>query len=996
MRSTTPPRDPDVPGGCTPGPQAGERTAMGSAGRAEDGAMACRFALIGGTAGERDGLQTAAAAAGHAAAAAPPLAENPALPTVLADASAAILLAGPGADGLPTVAALKAVTAAYPTVLVVDPDAMAGARRLRACGVARIVARIGDDAWIAEAVDVAGQLADLAGAIAAVQRFTDDDAALRSLIEGSSAGIAMIDTRHRVVAASSAFEQMLGYADSGLVGRLYTELIDDGEYPDYLKNAAALARGEDPPLAIERRFRRRDGSLLSGLINLTSRPTAEAGRLAIIVVQDVGALRRSEQALNNTERRLRQAENIAGVGHWEQRGPGAPLICSDSLHTLFALSPLDDMVPERLLSTVVADDRQRAARVFSDFGAERDLEFRILTGDGETRHLACRVRPLDAEAATSGPVGNFCIVMDITRLKLAELSLEKERNFVSTVLDSEAVLLMVLDPDGHVVRWNKALSELSGYGFAEVRDLRIQDFLLPPHESETATADLRRLVDNGEPATAETLILQKDGGVRIVAWSNTLVRNGEGTVDYVVSTGIDVTERKRAEAVIRHQANYDSLTGLPNRTLFQDRLTQAIASARRTDSRFALFYIDLDRFKSINDTLGHRAGDQLLVEAARRLETGVRETDTVARLGGDEFTVIVYDLSAASECEAVARKVLDRLGAPYPIGRGEEFITCSIGITVFPDDGDTSETLMRNADLAMYRAKELGRNGHVLFDVQLNVTAVRRKELERELRQAVDEQGLSLAFQPIVAAATGRIVSVEALLRWHHPRHGSIRPDIFIPIAEETGLIIPLGEWVLRTACETVRAWRDAGLPPVTIGVNVSTLQFHQQDFPGVVRRILRETGLSPDRLALEITESLMMEDIQIAIDQLAALQKAGVHISVDDFGTGYSSLSYLKRLPVNSLKIDRSFIMGLPGDEEDAGLVRAVIAMAHGFHLPVIAEGVETRAQLEFLSSLGCDLAQGYLFGKPVPADELALQLTAGGQPLADVQPGIRPPSLA
>ncbi len=940
-----------------------------------------RVLLVGGAPDERARLSAAAATTDLPLSQYPDLAAVPAA-TAGGGTSVLVVLGGPAAVGLPDRAVLTAACADRPCVLVVDDTDLARAADLRACGIDRILVRTDGGRWIDEAIALAARLGRIQGTRREVDRFVAENADLQSLILRASAGVAMIDLAHCVVAASPAFELMMGYAEVGVVGRIYTDLLSPVEHAAYLRNAAAMARGESLPAAIERRFLRRDGTELSGLVRLTSCPVeGGSSTAAVIVVQDVSELKRSEQALAKSEQRLRQAEAIADMAHWEQRGPEAPLVASHALHLLFGVPAAESLTPDRLVQAVVEEDRPQVHRLFSEYGGDQDCEFRVRHAEGDIRHLACRVRPLDAEVGADETAGNFCIVLDITRLKLAEVSLENERNFVSTVLDSEAVLLMVLDPLGRVVRWNKALSELSGYAFREVRDLRIQDFLLPPHESETAGADLTRLIETGEPANAETLILQKDGGVRIVAWSNTLVRNPQGQVDYVVATGIDVTERKRAEAVIRHQANYDSLTGLPNRTLFQDRLTQAIAAARRADSRFALFYIDLDRFKSINDTLGHRAGDQLLVEAARRLETGVRETDTVARLGGDEFTVIVYDLASPVECEAVARKVLDRLGAPYPIGRGEEFITCSIGITVFPNDGDTSEILMRNADLAMYRAKELGRNGHVLFDDQLNVTAVRRKELERELRQAVDEQGLTLAYQPIVSTPTGRIVSVEALLRWIHPIHGNVRPDIFIPIAEETGLIIPLGEWVLRTACEAARRWSDAGMPSVSVGVNVSTLQFHQEDFPNAVRRILRETGLPPDRLALEITESLMMEDIQIAIEQLAVLQKAGVHISVDDFGTGYSSLSYLKRLPVNSLKIDRSFVMGLPDDEEDAGLVRAVIAMAHGFHLPVIAEGVETSEQLEFLSSLGCDLAQGFLFSKPVPADDLARQLAAGSQ---------------
>ncbi len=612
--------------------------------------------------------------------------------------------------------------------------------------------------------------------------------------------------------------------------------------------------------------------------------------------------------------------------------------------------------------------------------AGRTEEWRYRRQDGQCVWAAVNVAWTPDDSSQDTPC--IVVVQDITAQRQAEAALTRERNFVDAVLDSEAALLLVLDREGCVIRWNRACSELTGYSFAEVRGKRVFDFLLTQEDSRTMRGWFDDPTGASVPAQHESIILQKDGTVRIVDWSNSVLHTPTGQTNYVVASGIDITERKRAEAVIRHQANYDALTGLPNRSLFLDRLSQAITATKRSGTLLAVMFIDLDRFKSVNDTLGHRAGDQLLAEAARRLETCLRSSDTVARLGGDEFTVVVSNLSDAADIETVARKILRELAIPYSLDGREEFITCSIGITLYPDDADSVEGLLRNADIAMYRAKDAGRNGFVLFQPEMNANAVKRRELERQLRQTLDESGFALHYQPIVESATGRMVGVEALLRWPHPDHGMVPPDVFIPIAEETGLIIPLGEWVLRTACAQACRWDAEGLSGLGVSVNVSAMQCQQFDYPRLVTEVLRETGLSADRLTIEITESLMLNDERQANHRLHALREIGVHLSVDDFGTGYSSLSYLKRLPIDGLKIDRSFIMDITTDADDAVVVDAIIALAKSFGIHVVAEGVETAEQLHFLRSRECAFAQGYLFSRPVPPEALAKAIGAGEVP--------------
>jgi diguanylate cyclase (GGDEF)-like protein/PAS domain S-box-containing protein len=455
-------------------------------------------------------------------------------------------------------------------------------------------------------------------------------------------------------------------------------------------------------------------------------------------------------------------------------------------------------------------------------------------------------------------------------------------------------------------------------------------------------------------------------------------QEADGSRRFLGTYGVarDISERKKAEATITFQAYHDLLTGLPNRALFKDRLTQAIANARRHGLLLAVMFLDLDRFKSVNDTLGHLVGDELLQLTSQRLRHCLREGDTLARIGGDEFMLLLPHIRTRDNAAYIAEKILAALKAPFHLNSHEIYISASIGIAIYPDDGITHETLIKHADIAMYSAKDQGRNDFRFFDSGLNQHLSGRMAVEADLRRGLQRGEFEMHYQPKVDTRHGRIIGMEALIRWHHPQRGLVLPDAFIPIAEDSGLIAPLSEWVLEAVCRQARAWHDQDLPPTALAVNLPARHIEHPDFVDEFVRILRDHGLEGRGIGIEITESTLMRDMEGSVHKLRQLSDLGVEISIDDFGTGYSSLSYLKRLPVHCLKIDRSFVHDLHSQDNGAPLVAGIAAMAKGLRLHLVAEGVETQAQLEFLREIGCDAYQGHLFSQAVSAEEATRML--------------------
>lgn len=560
--------------------------------------------------------------------------------------------------------------------------------------------------------------------------------------------------------------------------------------------------------------------------------------------------------------------------------------------------------------------------------------------------------------------------LDVTDLKLAEKALAESEKRFRMLSRVSPVGVYFADASGAIVYVNDKWIEIIGLDIDQAQD---GGWLMSidPEDREQVSREWEDAVGYTRPYEAEAHIIPPDGDEKWVINQATPLFGDNDEPQGFVGTITDITDRKVAEEKVYRQAKYDSLTELPNRALFGERLAYELVRAKRSGKPLGVMFIDLDRFKWVNDTMGHSAGDQLLQEVSRRLTTTFREADTVARLGGDEFTVLLPEIRRASDAELAARKILSALAEPFHVEGRELFISGSVGITVAPMDGDDIGTLMRNADNAMYRAKEAGRDGFAFFEPDMDATVRERLQLESDLRYSVERGELELRYQPIVDFKTGRTTGVEALARWRHAEHGYVPPDRFIPIAEESSLIADIGEWVLRTACRQARAWYDAGIVGSHISVNLSSRQFIYRDVEEMVRDALKDSGLPPKMLTLEITENTLLDEKTELIQILNNLRGLGVGISLDDFGTGYSSLSYLKRFPVDTLKIDRSFVSELSVEPGDAALCQAIIAMAHNLGIEVVAEGIETPEQFNFLHDIGCNYAQGFFLSMPIRAEE-------------------------
>jgi len=780
----------------------------------------------------------------------------------------------------------------------------------------------------------------------------------------------------RILRVNARLTEMLGYSESELLGLTTVDLRHpDGHSGNRRRNRNRALSGEIDTYSSERMFKRKNGSPLwvDRTVSL-ARDAAGKPLYFIRIIMDISQRKRAEEVVARERALLRTiidslpdyiyVKDTSGrfqLGNeaWlEARGRTAEEVAGKTVFELFS---------GELAESMAAEDQAIVNSGTPLLDVEQRVVVRARDGQlGEERwSYKTKVPMRDADGNVTGIVG---ISRDITERKQAEASLRESEERYRDVFEASPLPMWVWDDERLVfLAVNEAAIHHYGYTRDEFLRMNVRD-IWAPGEQTRYEESLR------DRSNAQTLHLQrkhrtKDGRViDVEATARQFMQDGHLVWLTLIN---DITERKLAEERLLHLAHYDVLTSLPNRVLFYDRLKQALAQAKRNQWIIGVMFIDVDRFKNVNDTLGHAVGDRLLQQVSERLIRSVRAGDTVGRLGGDEFAIVLSNLSSAQDANLIAQKIMMSFKEPLKLAGVELYVTASIGITLYPDDSTDQETLIKNADAAMYRAKDVGRNSYRFYTPEMNARALEHLSLENSLRGALERDEFVLYYQPKASVADGSIVGVEALLRWQHPDRGLVSPGEFMPVLEETGLIVPVGEWVLKAVCEQIRTWRRAGIAPVPVAVNFSPRQFASRDLGDTIKRILDEQQVDPRLIEVEITESSLMSNLEETALILKYVGDLGVGLSIDDFGTGYSSLAYLKRFPFDVLKVDRSFVKDLTTDADDATITRALISMAHNLGLKVVAEGVETEDQLAFLVEHGCDEIQGFYFSRPLIAEE-------------------------
>jgi diguanylate cyclase (GGDEF)-like protein/PAS domain S-box-containing protein len=691
--------------------------------------------------------------------------------------------------------------------------------------------------------------------------------------------------------------------------------------------------------------------------------------------RDITERRQMEEALRQSEERYRTIIEEMDEWYFETDLPGNINFFNDIFANVLGYSP-KDLSGLNFQSFIKKEESELVQTLFKQVlktgKPVKNFPYEFIRTDGTVTSAEFSIFPkLDKEGKVCGLRG---VGHDITELKQAEEALSVEQSVLRTVIDNLPDPIYSKDTACRKTMAN--LADLHNLGAKSEADvLGKDDFDFFPKEiAEKFFADDQVVIQTGTPViNREEYFFDKKEQKQWLLTSKLPLRDKDGQIIGLVGIGRDITERKRAEEKIQHMATHDALTGLPNRLMFSQTLKHVIQSAHRYKRQFAVLFIDLDRFKIINDTLGHEAGDQLLQEITARLKQTLRAVDVAARLGGDEFVILIEEVSDSSHVATIARKILTNIIKPITIMGQECLITASIGISVYPKDAEDEQSLMKNADIAMYLAKEEGKNNYQFYSEDIQSKSLERLSIETNLRFALERNELSLHYQAKVDFKTNAITGVEALLRWQNPYLGSVTPTQFIPVAEETGLIISIGKWVMRTACAQNVAWQQQGLPPVCMAVNLSLRQLTDDNLIDDIKTALNDSGMEPNLLELEITESMVMYNTTRMIAVLAKIKNLGVRLAIDDFGTSYSSLAQIKHFPIDTLKVDRSFIRNIPQDAEDKAITKAIIAMGKTLSLTVVAEGVETVEQMNFLKDRSCDEMQGFYFSKPIAPEQFA-----------------------
>ena len=771
----------------------------------------------------------------------------------------------------------------------------------------------------------------------------------------------------RIIYANAALERETGYTREEVIGKT-PRIFVGPKTSKAVDEAVNAALKNCQPVRAELVNYRKDGTEI--WVDLSAHPIpgeeTDGARYWVSVRRNITERKRAEEALRDRQARLRmlvdQMPAILWTTDMELR-----ITSSDGA----GLAKFD-LTPGQLVGTMLMDFLQTYDPTYLPLTAH----FRALAGESSSYEMEFRgwmfqthIEPLrDAEGEIIGTVG---VTLDVTSQRQVEADLRRSEARLAAAQALARLGSWDADFVTGEIHWSDQLYEILGVEHGLEKPPGVEDFCHPDDADSVAEA-LEEAKRSHKPYSIEHRIVPRDGATRHVLEQGDFVFDETGRAVRLLGTVLDVTDRKLAQERISYLSQHDLLTDLPNLTLFKDRLGQVLAHSQRTGRNAAVLYVDIDRFKNINDTLGHSIGDKLLAAMAERLISTFRSGDTVARAAGDEFIVALADMGQAEDALLAARKLADALAAPFSVGEREFFVTASMGVSVYPQDSDDPETLIRNAETAMYQAKEYGVNAFRLFTPAMHAIAVKRLLLESDLRKALERDEFVVLYQPIVNLGSGKVVGAEALVRWKHPVLGLIPPADFIYLAEETGLIEPLGERVLQTACEQSRRWHVGGLSPMRVCVNLSPQQFANGGLAKMVDKIIREKNLEPASLELEITESLVTKDADAALRSLRELRQMGVRLTLDDFGTGYSSLSLLKNFPIDTLKIDRSFVQQMSVDPYDKAIADTIITLGHSLRLNVIAEGVETRAQLILLRHAGCDEVQGFYFSRAVPAESL------------------------